>query len=470
MNDSNIELEIEVSGYSVRGFGIGYLEQPNRPPAKVEIAHAIAGDRVKIALKRKSKGVKKGKLLEVLTPSKNRVTPRCSHAHMCGGCTLQQMDYKAQLKHKEEIVRKAFKEFITDGTKVEPIIPCENPWHYRNKMEFSFSENAAGTRYLGLMIAHAASYVFNLDACHLANSWFSDVLNAVRKWWENSGLKAYHMMKNSGHLRYLTIREGVKTNEKMVILTISGHPDYPFNEEAKESFVKTVLSILPQENLSIILRIQKIQKGTPTTLHETTLFGPGSIKEKLDIFPDEPPLFFKIGPSSFFQPNTLQAEILYRTGLDMLELPPDSIAYDLYSGTGTLGMCLARRAKKVIGIELNPQAVLNAKENIALNGLTNFEMLQGDVGKVITGLMAQSDYRPPDAVIVDPPRAGLDPLALHHMKTLKPKNILYISCNPLTQAENVKELFQAGYKLKRLQPVDQFPHTSHVENIAHLVL
>ncbi len=187
----------------------------------------------------------------------------------------------------------------------------------------------------------------------------------------------------------------------------------------------------------------------------------------MQIFPEEHPLFFRVGPSSFFQPNTIQAEILYRTGIAMLDLGANALVYDLYSGTGTLGMCLARRAGRVIGIELNAQAVRHAEENIALNNITNFTMHQGDVGKVLNSL--SSEYSP-DAIVVDPPRAGLDPLALQHLKRLKAKNILYISCNPRTQAANVQELLQFGYHLQKLQPVDQFPHTAHIENIALLTL
>jgi 23S rRNA (uracil1939-C5)-methyltransferase len=179
-------------------------------------------------------------------------------------------------------------------------------------------------------------------------------------------------------------------------------------------------------------------------------------------------LSFKISPISFFQPNTLSAEKLYDTALSML--PPSALVYDLYCGTGTLGMAAANRARQVIGIELSPEAVIDAQENLLRNHIANVTIHQGDVGKVITRLMAEPGFIRPDAVIVDPPRAGLDPLALHHLKTLRPQTIVYVSCNPATQADNVRELVQAGYQLKRLQPLDQFPHTYHIENIALLQL
>lgn len=456
------EVTLSVSAFSEKGYGVGFL--PSQ--AKVEIAHAVPGDQVKIGLQRKSKGVKKGKLLEILQPSSDRIQPKCPHVGLCGGCAWQQMSYEAQIKHKEEIILTSFRPYLSPSTTLSPLIVSQDPWEYRNKMEFTFSENAAKTRFLGLMIAHAG-YVFNLETCFLARPWVSEVLRRVRAWWEESGLPAYRLDKNSGFLRHLTMREGMKTGDRMVILTVSGNVEFP--QEYQESFCKAVLSCIGPENLTIILREQKIAKGTPTTIYETPLFGKGHIEEKLEIFSGDKPLIFRIGPSSFFQPNTIQAEILYRKGLELLQLSPHALVYDLYSGTGTLGMAIAKGARKVVGIELNQAAVQNAKENSAYNKIDNFEMHEGDVGKVLTRLLASPEYQRPEAVIVDPPRAGLDPLALHHLKTLKPKKILYISCNPRTQAENVGELLRFGYQLERLQPVDQFPHTAHVENIALLL-
>ncbi len=262
------EVELDVSAFSEKGFGLGHLLTPSKAFAKVEIAHAIPGDRVKINLQRKRKGIKKGKLLEILTPSFDRTDPKCPHARLCGGCTWQQMDYKAQLRHKEKIVLDSFRSLLKEGTAL-PIIPAENPWHYRNKMEFTFSENAAKTRFLGLMIAHAASYVFNLEECFLANPWMSQVVNRVRDWWQELPLLAYRLQNNTGHLRHLTLREGMRTGEKMIILTVSKNPAYPFESFFQDSFVKTILKhFIAEEHsaLSIVLREQKIAKGFPTEI------------------------------------------------------------------------------------------------------------------------------------------------------------------------------------------------------------
>jgi len=444
------EIQLTIESFSKKGFGVGFSPTGKR----IEVSDAIIGDEVMVELKSRRK---RGRVLSVVSPSKDRCTPKCQHATMCGGCTWQVMDYKSQLEQKEAIIQRSFSDLPTD---FYPIIPCEFPWQYRNKMEFSFSENAAGAKYLGLMIAGAAPYVFNVELCHLAKPWFSETLSRVRTWWENSDLKAYHMHKNLGHLRTLILREGINTGEKLAMLTISG--DTILDESTLNSFIEAI-----GPDIQIFIRTQNAQKGTPTTFTTTCLTDREYILEKLQVLGDE--LFFKVSPTSFFQPNTHQAEIIYNKALSLLE-EESSLIFDLYSGTGTLGMLASKKAKKVIGIELNADAVKDALQNTELNKITNFEIIEGDVGKVITHLMSQEDFVRPDAVIVDPPRAGLDPLALHHLKTLLPKKIVYISCNPYTQAENITELKKAGYQLKLIQPIDQFPHTHHIENIALLSL
>lgn len=445
-------MEASVEGFTAKGYGVAISGND-----EVEVAHVIPGDKILFELTRKKRRPQKGRLLEVLTPSPNRVEPRCVHARTCGGCCWQQMDYQAQLEEKQTRVRKAF------NRDVDPIIACENPFGYRNKMEFTFSENRGGQRFLGLMIAQAEPYVFNLTECHLTNSWFTDALSAVRTWWEGSGVKAYYPPADSGSLRYLTVREGIRTGQKMVILNVSGNAEFALTRPQLDGYVAAVQSAI-QGEISIFLRIHQTKKGKPTQFFEMHLAGPDHIVEQLHL--KDRTLSFKISPISFFQPNTLAAEKLYDTAMSML--PPSSVVYDLYCGTGTLGMCASRQAKQVIGIELSPEAVIDAQENLVRNQIKNMTIHQGDVGQILTQLLGTAAR--PDAVIVDPPRAGLDPLALHHLKNLLPATIIYISCNPLTQVENIKELEQVGYRIKRLQPVDQFPHTYHIENIALLEL
>ena len=461
-------VEFAINKISSKGYGVGFLPQGR----EIEVAHCVPGDQVRVAWRKKRHGTQKGRLLEILSPSADRTAPLCSHAGVCGGCSWQQMTYEAQLREKEKRVRTAF-----PGYTVDPILPCETPFGYRNKMEFSFSQNRGGARYLGLMIAQAEPYVFNLSECHLGPSWFAAAVAAVRSWWEAGPLQAYYPPEDSGTLRYLTLREAFRTGQKMAVLNISGRPEFAPSRADLEGFASAIRSAaIPQKRsvsgnpeeaipVSIFVRIHQAQKGKPTQFYEMLLDGPDHIVEELHLSGS---LFsFKISPISFFQTNTLQAEKLYEAALKMIPRPA-RVVYDLYAGTGTLGMAASRFAEQVVGIELSPEAVLDAEENLKRNRIGNCTVHQGDVGQVIQQLRQNPQFSPPDAALVDPPRAGLDPLALHHLKTLLPRSIVYISCNPITQAANIGELVQAGYALKRLQPIDQFPHTYHIENIAFL--
>ncbi len=334
---------------------------------------------------------------------------RCSHFGTCGGCRFQNVPYDEQLEQKELMVRELFEQ-------TSPIIGCANPWNWRNKMEFSFSQNKAGERFLGLMMRAKRGRVVNLTECHLTNPWFIETLQNVYHWWEQSGANAYFPPANVGSLRTLTVREGIQTGERMVMLTISG--DDPLDPEQIEGFKEAVGEID-----SCILRTQYIARKTPTRFEQLLLTGKDHIEELLH---DEEgkPYRFKIRAASFFQPNTLQAEILYQKALELI---PEGRIFDLYCGTGSIGIFAAQRATEVIGIELNPEAVSDARENIALNGVTNMEILEGDVEKLLGGLPQ------PDCVVLDPPRAGLSKKALDQLQNYCPQKIIYISCNPNSQ-------------------------------------
>jgi 23S rRNA (uracil1939-C5)-methyltransferase len=437
--------ELLVESLSPRGYGVSRLGAQ-----RVETAHVIPGDRVKVELRGKLRGGRKGRLLEILESSQNRVQAPCKHAGVCGGCSWQQMSYEAQLREKQRQIQEIF-----CHEQIEPIMPAPSQFRYRNKMEFTFSENRAGMKYLGLMIAQAEPYVYNTEECHLCSSWVTEVLQSVRTWWEASGLKAYHPPRDEGTLRYITFREAFRTGQKMIVLNISGNPDAAPKRADLDAFVAAI-----PPHCSIFLRIHQTKKGKPTQFYEMHLSGPDHIVEELHLSGGK--LSFKISPISFFQPNTLQAERLYDAALSLIApLKPERV-WDLYCGTGTLGMAASRIAKEVIGIELSPEAVLDAEENMRRNQIANCTFLQGDVGKVLSQLTGQ-----PDVVIIDPPRAGLDPLAIRHLQRIQPKAILYISCNPTTQGKNIQEL--PGYRLQTIQPVDQFPHTYHIENIALLI-
>jgi 23S rRNA (uracil1939-C5)-methyltransferase len=375
----------------------------------------------------------------------------CKHFPSCGGCIAQDIPYELQLQAKQTVI-----ESLYPSLKVSPIIPCKNPWHYRNKMEFSFSQNKAGDRFLGLILKKSRGKVFNLEECFIAPEGYAEILSRVRTWWEETPLRAFHFRSGEGTLRTFTLRQARRTGQKMALLTVSGNPQFALTQTQLNQFVQA----LGDPSMSIFLQIQQAIAGQPTQFFEMHLAGPAHIVEELSL--NGRRFEFKISPTSFFQPNTEQAEVLYQTALNFPTLTPDSIVYDLYCGTATLGILCAPRVKQVIGIELNPHAIFDGKMNAEINNLSNIELYCGDVAKVLS----EQTLPRPDLVILDPPRAGLDTAALEILRGLSPPQILYISCNPKTQAQNLLEL--PDYEKIHIQPIDQFPHTPHIENIVYL--
>ncbi|MBA3957357.1 MAG: 23S rRNA (uracil(1939)-C(5))-methyltransferase RlmD [Parachlamydiaceae bacterium] len=466
--------DLHITALNAKGNGMGIIERPNALPAKVEVPFARPGDVVQARLLRKRAGCFSAILEEVTTPSPQRIAAKCVHFGVCGGCRFQHTSYEEQLQNKENFVRHCFSAILSDSVRFEKIVPSPSPWHYRNKMEYSFSSDAAGKKYLGLVMDSSRGKVFNLQECFLTHHWFVDVVKAVSHWWHESGLQSYHMRHNSGSLRTLTVREGQRTGDRLVMLTVSGNPDFALKKQHLESFVAFVRDIAeptaPDSQLSIFLRIQQTGKGMTTQMYEMLLHGPDHIREILHIDTGEGekvPVYFGVSPSAFFQPNTQQAEQLYSVALKFAQIESGAVVYDLYCGTGALGLCVAKRVKQVIGIEISPEASLDARTNATLNGCDNVTIYTGSVRDVLKEFPGKG-IPAPDVVMVDPPRAGLDAEAIQLLIELSPQKIIYVSCNPVTQALNVEELLKHGYRLMAIQPVDQFPQTYHVENVVLL--
>lgn len=476
------EITLQITHLANDGTGSGSALLANRAiPMRIDVPFTMPGDIVQVSIGKKRSGNYQGNLLEVLSPSPNRLEARCAHFALCGGCLWQHIPYEQQLAVKERSVRELFSAYLTDTSTIYPIIPCTPPWGYRNKMEYSFSTDKGGNRYLGLCIRGGRGKVFQMNECHLVPPWMVDTVKNIQIWWGESGLDAYHHYKNTGSLRTLTLREGLRSNDRMANLTVSGNPDYALNGCQLASLVAFLRESMEstEGQLSLFLTIQHIAKGSPTNFFEMQLYGEDHIRETLYVAPSKDPaagaaaapepFTFTISPAAFFQPNTLQAEKLYSAALQLADFCPEDIVYDLYCGTGTLGICAAKAVKQVIGIELSPEGALDAKTNAANNNLENVTILCGDVGELLAARSGEGNLLPRSAIaLVDPPRVGLSAKALSQLVALKPRTIVYISCNPATQAANVAILTSQGYKLDALQPVDQFPHTVHLENIALL--
>ena len=452
---------LKVTDYSKKGHGLAFLEvEKGKTPVKVEIPSAALGEHLGVKIeKRKRGGEYQAKILEIIEASDVRILPRCEHANSCGGCSWQHIEYRSQLEQKEKKIHALFGSIPC--VFFHPIIPCENPWHYRNKMEFSFSEDKSGKKFLGLVETFSRRKVLNLNHCHLVSSWFIEIRQAVFEWWNRRSLKPFHPPSGTGSLDSLTLREGVRTGQRMVTLNISGDQDHFVKKTDLTTFKQAILHVSPKEKTSIYLRIRRAEKNRPTTFYEMHLHGPDALHETLVI--KGKPFHFRISPDSFFQPNTLQAEKLYEKALDLAHPNGSMRVYDLYAGCGSIGMIFAPFVKKVLAIEQSAYAVCDAKVNIQFNQIDNMNIVCADVKETLSKFSLSADL-----IIVDPPRSGLDQAIIEQLLVIRPKKILYISCNPFTQSENIFTLIEHGYQLKAIQPVDQFPHTPHIETISLL--
>lgn len=427
---------------------------------EAEVPFSMPGDIVNAEVHRKKRGVFPARFLELIQPSPERITPECPHFGICGGCSYQHIPYSMQLAQKQAEIEALFKDFIP----VQPIKGCKEPYRYRNKMEFTFSQNREKERFLGLFMSGRRGHVFNVTDCKLVSSWFNQALKAVFDWWGKTDLQAYYPPRDSGTLRTLTLRESATTKKRMAMLTVSGNPEFALHQPELHAFKE-----LFDEEVSVYLRIHQAIKGKPTQFYEMHLKGPEAILETLtlSIDSDQPAssVNFDISPTAFFQPNTLQAEVLYQEALKSCGLSKEDVVYDLYCGTGTLGLLAARFVKRVVGIELSAESSLDARENAKKNGIDNVEIITGALGEQ---LKLHRDLPLPTVILLDPPRSGLDPSSLQEVLAFDCPRIIYISCNPATQVRDVQMFAEAGYVLEKIQPIDQFPNTPHIENIAVL--
>lgn len=472
------QIHCHVEAFDSDGFGLAPVVLPSGSRASVSIPFTMPGDQVLAAVGKPKRGQVDGRLDAIIQPSPDRIAPKCVHFGVCGGCRWQHVPYAMQLAQKQSQIHALFAPFITAATQLHPILPSEPHWNYRNKMEFSFSSDRHGNRYLGLMQQQGRGHVFNLTECHLVNPWMADCVAAVRAWWGPFAdrVDAYHPRSNRGTLRTLTVREGKRSGDRLVMLTVSGDPEFALPGDAlqawKQALIKACTPPEPGAQLSLFLCIHQAVKGHETQFYEMLLHGPDHIRERLSV--EAVPgrgaksLTFKVAPRAFFQPNPLQAERLYSRALQLLQVTSTDVVYDLYCGTGTLGIATSPFVSQVIGIERSPEAALDARTNAADNSCENVKILTGDVGEILRQRQEAGSAPLANVVLVDPPRAGLGDEAVARVLSLQPEQLLYISCNPKTQAVDMAQLCAAGYQLIALQPVDQFPHTIHTENIALL--
>jgi 23S rRNA (uracil1939-C5)-methyltransferase len=445
----NEELELHVDSLAYGGNGVARLNG-----FVVFVRRALPGDTVRARVTKVKRGYAEATATEVLVPSTERTDAPCRHYYEgCGGCRFQDLRYEAQIAAKEAQVREALARIggIPEPP-VEPILPAEEQFHYRNKLEYSFTATPRGAA-LGFHRAGRWDEVLEVDRCWLTTDLGNGIREAVRDWAQEEGLPPYDQEAQRGYLRHLVVREGRNTGQALVQLVTA-----PGDLQGADRLV-TALREFPE-----VRSVHWAVNDSPaevTNLPTDLLWGEDTIEEELL------GLRFRIRPNAFLQTNTQMAERLYGLAIELAGLTGNETVYDLYCGIGTIGLAMAGRALTVWGVEANEESVACAIENAALNGITNAAFFAGEVGASLDELADRAGR--PDLAVVDPPRAGLSGKALRRLARLEAPTIVYVSCNPTTLAGNVKELAgEWGYALRRVKPVDMFPHTPHVESVSLL--
>lgn len=453
---------VEITALGAEGKALGRVGEK-----VVFVTMAVPGDVVDIQVKRKRKSFMEGYITHYHNYSELRQQPVCSHFGVCGGCKWQMLPYPVQLETKEKQVKDQLARIGGfKGLEVKPILGSKSSEFYRNKLEFTFSDKRWLTQdevdksgeiiernALGFHIPGMFDKVLDIDTCWLQPEPSNAIRNFIRRYALENKLTFFNLRDQEGFLRNLIIRTA-STGEVMVVLSVA--EDQP---EELNKILELLKSEFPQiTSLNYVLN----QKRNDTILDQEIICNHG----RDHIFEEMEGLRFKIGPKSFYQTNSEQAYRLYQVARDFARLTGEEIVYDLYTGTGTIANFVASKAKKVIGIETVPEAIDDARVNAELNQITNAHFLVGDMKDVFNpDLFDQFGY--PDVVILDPPRAGIHPNVVEVLKQANAPRIVYVSCNPATQARDLALLADC-YDILEVQPVDMFPHTHHVENVVLL--
>ena len=369
----------------------------------------------------------------------------CPYRKKCGGCQLLNLSYEEQLLHKQRTAVRLLGRF----GRVEDIIGMENPYHYRNKAQYAF-KYVSGKTLCGVYQS-STHRVVDIENCMLTSDKADEIAGTVKKLMKSFKLKAYDEDSGQGFMRHVLVKTAFKSGEIMVVL-VTGAQEFP----KKRSFVNALL----KEHPDITTVVQNVNnRHTSMVLgdRETVLYGDGKISETLC------GLSFRISPKAFYQINPVQTEVLYSKALEFADFKGDEEIIDAYCGTGTIGLIASKKVKSVIGVEINADAIKDAKENAKLNGIKNAKFYAADAGRFMTELA--SEKKKIDAVIMDPARAGADRAFLSSLVKLAPKKVVYVSCNPETLQRDLAYLTRNKYKVQKIQPVDMFPHTEHVETV-----
>ncbi|MBQ3960242.1 MAG: 23S rRNA (uracil(1939)-C(5))-methyltransferase RlmD [Muribaculaceae bacterium] len=453
---------LEITGIAAEGKSLGRWNE-----MVVFVPFGAPGDVVDVQLTKKRHSFAEGKIVKMHTSSPMRVEPFCEHYGVCGGCKFQHIPYEEQLKYKQQQVEDALQRIAkVQLPAINPILGSANTCFYRNKLEFTFSNKSWLTREqlesdeqfddrnaLGFHIPNAFDKVLDINKCWLQDDVSNQIRNYIRLHAKEQGYSFFDLRANQGLMRTLMIRTS-STGELMLVVVFGANDQTAINE-----MMQSIKEAFPQ--ITSLQYVVNLKCNDSLNDQEFVLFsGRDYIEEEME------GLKFRVGPKSFYQTNSAQAYELYKVARRMARLKGDELVYDLYTGTGTIANFVARQSRQVIGIEYVPEAIEDAKLNSRVNGIENTLFYAGDMKDILTDDFVQQ-HGCPDVMIIDPPRAGMHEDVVKVILNAHPKRLVYVSCNPATQARDLAMLDEK-YSVEEVQPVDMFPHTQHVENVVAL--
>lgn len=446
----NKEYIVNIIDNGFEGEGIAKIED-----YAIFIPGAIKGEKIKILIVKVQASYAFGKIIEIIEKSEHRIEPDCATYKRCGGCNLRHVDYEETLNIKQNAVQSLVNKTLKNPIEVKKTVAMGNPYNYRNKLQFPVGIDKNGEPIIGVF-ANRTHEIIPIQGCAIQDiksiQIAKYVVDAIKKY----NLSVYDENIGKGLMRHVIVKAAKSTGEYMVILVVNSNK-LPYSQEIAESLVGECSSIT-----SVIVNINT--KNTNVILGDKniTVYGKDYIIDKLGDY------YFKISPLSFYQVNPVQAEALYNYAIEAAEITKNDVAFDLYCGIGTISIFMAKSAKEVYGVEIVEQAIDMAKENAKENKINNTHFIAGDTEVVLTDLI-EKQHIIPDVIIVDPPRKGLDKISINNILKVKPRRVVYISCNPASLVRDLRML-EEEYEIKVIQPFDLFCFTSHVENCVVLTL
>lgn len=448
--EKNKEYEVEIIDNGYDGEGIAKIND-----FTIFINGAIKGEKCKVLIVKVNKSFAYGKLLEIIKKSDARVKADCPTYKRCGGCSLRHINYDETLKIKRDMVQNLANKTLDNGIKINEVLGMEAPYNYRNKLQYPVGVDKCGNPIMGVF-ARRSHEIIEVQKCLIQNEKAEQVAKRIFEFIKENNIPVYNEITGQGAIRHIVVKIGIRTNEIMCII-VSNKEKFDKESElvqeilSKFSNIKTIIKNVNSKNTNVILGDKNI-----------VLYGDGYIYDKLGEYT------FKISANSFYQTNPVQTEKLYNKAIEFARLNEEDILCDLYCGIGTIGIFASKKVKKVYGIEIVKEAVEVAKENAKINNVNNIEFIIGDVEQAFKDLIEEKNIIP-TAIIVDPPRRGLDETTISKILDLEVKKLVYVSCNPATMVRDIK-LMNEKYEVKEIQPIDMFPFTSSIENVAVLQL